>query len=59
MQIDTDRLILRFLSKADVDDVLLYQGDPDTVRFIPWEVRSRDEVLQVLEKAESFTSSLI
>lgn len=56
MQIDTDRLILRFLSQADVDDVLQYQGDPDTVRFIPWEVRSRDEVLHALEKAESFTS---
>lgn len=53
MLIETERLQLRFLSKADVDDVLIYQSDPDSVRYIPWEVRNRDDVLVALGSAET------
>ncbi len=65
MLIETERLELRFLSKADVDDVLIYQSDPDSVRYIPWEVRNRDDVLEALGRAETYlgldsdTNSLI
>jgi RimJ/RimL family protein N-acetyltransferase len=53
MLIETERLQLRFLSKDDVEDVLIYQGDPDSVRYIPWEPRSREEVLDALARAET------
>lgn len=46
----TDRLRLRPLSLTDVDDILEYQSDPDTVRYIPWPQRSRDDVLRALEE---------
>lgn len=54
MLIETERLGLRFLSKDDVDDVLIYQSDPDSVRYIPWEVRNRDDVLEALGRAETY-----
>jgi aminoglycoside 6'-N-acetyltransferase len=54
MLIETERLQLRSLSKADVDDVLIYQSDPDSVRYIPWEARNREEVLDALGRAETY-----
>ena len=54
MQIETERLILRYLTRNDVDDVLIYQRDPKSVAYIPWSPRTREEVLASLEKAETF-----
>jgi aminoglycoside 6'-N-acetyltransferase len=54
MRIETDRLILRYLNRDDVEDVLIYQSDPESVAYIPWPSRTRDEVLASLEKAETF-----
>ena len=45
----TARLLLRPLTLADADDLLEYQSDAATVRYIPWPQRSRDDVLQALE----------
>lgn len=53
MLIETQRLQLRYLSKADVDDVLIYQSDHDSVRYIPWPARNRDEVMEALGRAET------
>ena len=53
MLLETERLQLRFLNRLDVDDVLTYQSDPESVRYIPWGARDRDEVIEGLIKAES------
>ncbi|NYJ20926.1 GNAT family N-acetyltransferase [Glaciibacter psychrotolerans] len=39
----TDRLMLRPLTDADVDDVFAYQSDAEVVRYLPWPVRDLDE----------------
>lgn len=54
MLLETQRLQLRTLSKADVEDVLIFQGDQESVLYIPWEARSRDEVLEALGRAETY-----
>lgn len=54
MQLETDRLILRPLQADDVDDLIPYHSDPESVRYIPWEVRSRDDVVDWLTKAVTF-----
>lgn len=48
--ITTERLLLRPLRMQDADDVLQYQSDPDTVRYIPWPARTRDQVVEALDK---------
>lgn len=53
MLLETKRLQLRFLNRLDVDDVLIYQSDPESVRYIPWEARDRNQVIEGLIKAES------
>jgi RimJ/RimL family protein N-acetyltransferase len=45
----TERLTLRPLTTDDLDDVHAYMSRADVVRFLYWEVRSREEVRQVLE----------
>jgi RimJ/RimL family protein N-acetyltransferase len=45
----TERLLLRPHRTEDVDDLLVFHSDPDIVRFVPWEVRSRDEVIAFIE----------
>jgi len=49
--LESDRLILSPLTLLDEDDLLEYQSDPETVRYIPWPVRSRIQVREALEKA--------
>ena len=49
--IETERLILRPLRISDVDDLYEYQSDAEIVRYIPWPVRSREQVIEALEKA--------
>ena len=48
--ITTARLLLRPLRMADAQDLLEYQSDAETVRYIPWPQRSREQVEQALEK---------
>ena len=45
---ETERLILRPLTPEDEDDVFVYQSDPDVVRYIPWPVRTRNQVRDAL-----------
>jgi RimJ/RimL family protein N-acetyltransferase len=48
--IRTARLTLRPFVADDLDALYAYQSDPDVVRYLYWEVRSRDEVSEQLEK---------
>jgi len=49
--IASERLILRPLRPDDEDDLLVYQSDPNVVRYIPWDVRTRDDVREALARA--------
>ena len=51
--IETKRLILRPLSMGDVDDLCEYQSKAEIVAYIPWPQRTRDQVIEALEKALS------
>jgi RimJ/RimL family protein N-acetyltransferase len=42
--IETERLTLRPVGPADVDDLLTYQSREDVCRYIPYEPRTREEV---------------
>ncbi len=46
--IETSRLRLRPLELTDEDDLFVYQSDPETVRYIPWPARTRDQVRAAL-----------
>lgn len=50
MRIETERLILRPLSLSDADDLFQYQSHPEIVRYIPWPERTREQVIEALEK---------
>jgi RimJ/RimL family protein N-acetyltransferase len=41
----TERLVLRAATPADVDDLHAYQSLPDVCRYLPFEPRTRDEVV--------------
>lgn len=45
----TERLELRVHVLSDVDDMLLFRSDPEVVRYVPWPVSTRDDVLTALE----------
>ena len=51
IRIETERLILRPLSMNDVDDLYEYQSRPEIVRYIPWPERTREQVIEALDKA--------
>ncbi len=51
MILQSERLILRPIQRGDEGDLFLYQSDPETVRFIPWPARTRDQVLEAVDKA--------
>jgi RimJ/RimL family protein N-acetyltransferase len=51
----TDRLVLRAMTSADVDDVHAYQSREDVCRYVPFEPRTRDEVA---EKVAKFSQAL-
>jgi RimJ/RimL family protein N-acetyltransferase len=46
--LETERLLLRPLTTADVDAVHAYQSLPEVCAYIPYEPRSREEVAQRL-----------
>ena len=48
----TDRLLLRPFTADDLDDVLAIHERPDVVRYLYWDVRSRDEVRDLLARRE-------
>ena len=53
--IETNRLILRPFKLSDHADMLEYQSDPDVVRYVPWPVRTPEQVQEALEKGLSCT----
>ena len=40
--------MLRAFRETDLDDAHRFASDPEVVRYLPWEVRTRSEVLQWL-----------
>lgn len=54
--IRTERLTLRLMTAADVDDVHAYQGREDVCRYLLYEARSRDEVADSIEKYAAATT---
>jgi RimJ/RimL family protein N-acetyltransferase len=51
--IATERLRLRPFEPRDLDAIVAIHGDPEVVRYVPWDVRDRAELAAVLEeKAE-------
>jgi RimJ/RimL family protein N-acetyltransferase len=55
MLLETERLILRFLEAGDVDDLLEYHSHEESVRYIPWDVRDRNFVVDWLTRASAYT----
>jgi RimJ/RimL family protein N-acetyltransferase len=51
----TPRLVIRPITPDDVDDLHAYQSDPEVARYVPFEPRTRDEVV---EKAAKFSQAL-
>ena len=45
----TERLELRVHAVEDVDDMLQFRSDPEVVRYIPWPVSTREQVLEALK----------
>ena len=54
--IETERLLLRPYEPGDVDAVHAYQSVPERVRYVPYNARTRDEVVKRVESARSATS---
>jgi aminoglycoside 6'-N-acetyltransferase len=48
--IESERLTLRPLRLSDADDLYQYQSNPEIVRYIPWPERTREQVVEALEK---------
>jgi RimJ/RimL family protein N-acetyltransferase len=40
-ELGTDRLVLRAHLASDLDDLVLFHGDPEVTRYIPWPTRDR------------------
>ena len=55
MLFETERLTLRYLRTEDVDDLLPYHSDAASVRYIPWDVRDREFVVDWLTRAVTYT----
>lgn len=58
MLLETERLILRPIRATDQSDLLEYHGDERVVRYIPWSVRSIDEVEHAISSYERSKASL-
>jgi len=54
--IRTERLTLRLMTDADVDDVYLYQSLPEVCRYLLFEPRTRDEVIEKVAKFGAATT---
>jgi len=53
----TERLLLRPHRPDDVDDLLVFHSDPDIVRYLPWPVRTREDVVAFIEKRMTLTTA--
>ena len=53
--IETNRLILRPFQLSDHADMLEYQSNPEVTRYIPWPIRTSEQVQEALEKGLSCT----
>ena len=53
--IETNRLILRPFQLTDHADMLEYQSNPEVTQYIPWSVRSSEQVQEALEKGLTCT----
>jgi RimJ/RimL family protein N-acetyltransferase len=53
--IRTERLTLRLMTEADVDDVFAYQSREDVCEYLLHEPRSRDEVAEMVAKYSTAT----
>jgi RimJ/RimL family protein N-acetyltransferase len=53
--IATERLLLRPFAPGDLDALVAIHGDPDVVRYVPWDVRDRAELRDVLREKEQRT----
>lgn len=51
----TERLVLRPLRESDLDDVYAYQSRDDVVRYLPWDVRTREASAEHLAKRVAWT----
>jgi RimJ/RimL family protein N-acetyltransferase len=51
----TERLLLRTMTIDDVDDIYAYQSREDVCRYLPYEPRTREEVV---EKVTKFSEAL-
>ena len=49
LPIITERLTLRVHTVDDVDDMLQFRSDPEVVRYVPWPVSTREQVLEALK----------
>jgi RimJ/RimL family protein N-acetyltransferase len=52
----TERLHLRLMTEADVDDIHLYQSREDVARYVPYEPRTRAEVAEKVAKFAAATT---
>jgi RimJ/RimL family protein N-acetyltransferase len=52
----TERLLLRAMRSEDVDAIHAYQSRPDVCRYLPYEPRSRAEVV---EKIDAYSRALV
>ena len=52
--LETTRLILRPLDAGDVDDILPYHSDQESIRYIPWDQRDRESVVDWLTRAVTY-----
>ncbi len=50
LPIDTERLRLRQFVAEDLDALLVFHGDVDAVRYVPYEPRDREALLPVLNR---------
>jgi len=49
-ELHTDRLLLRRMKLSDAQDLFEYQSDPETVKYIPWPVRTMEQVKKALDE---------
>lgn len=49
LPITTEHLELRQHRPSDVDDMLEFHSDPEVVRYVPWPVRTREQVEAALQ----------
>jgi RimJ/RimL family protein N-acetyltransferase len=50
LPVETERLLLRVHRADDLDDLVVFHGDPEVVRYVPWPLRDRaatEETLRV------------